>query len=562
MAVATYAIGVDFGTEACRAIVVDLSDGNEVGVVSLAYPHGVVDDLFPEDGSKLPRDWAIQYPSDYLTVLEHCVQGVLVQAEIDPASVISLGLDATACTLIPVDAHDTALADLAPYASNPHAYAKLWKDHSSQPQASRINAAALERGEKFVDYYGGKISSEWVLAKTLKLAEEAPEIFAAAERIYECGDWLVSTLVGEETRSAAVAGYKASYQAEIGGYPTADFLEGLFPGFADVLGKLGWDFLVPGQRAGGLTAQWAQRLGLPPGIAVGASNMDAQVAMLGAGISKPGEMLLVMGTSVCNLMLADEREFVPGVAGLVSDGIVPGYWAYETGQAGVGDTFGWYVRNMVPAEYVERANAESKSVYELLEEMAARMQPGESGVMALDWFNGNRATLMDSHLSGLLVGMTLQTKPEHIYRALIEGSAFGQRIIVEAFRDAGVPVTRLVACGGLASRAPLLIQTLADVLGMEIEVSRSEQTPALGAALHGALAAGSAEGGFAYFGDASRIASPIAVTYAPNKSRVKQFDELFALYRRLYEQFGNEERAMMHSLRAHASQVSNNKTKE
>ncbi|WP_061962520.1 ribulokinase [Demequina flava] len=547
-----YAIGVDFGTETCRAVAIDLSDGREVAIASSAYRHGVVDDIFPESGKKLPNDWALQYPADYLEALVASVKGVLGHDEINPEAVLGLGIDTTACTLIPVDANDVPLADLDAFRSEPHAYAKLWKDHSAQPQADRVNALAELRQEVFLNYYGGKVSAEWVLAKTLKWFEEAPVVFDAAERIYECGDWLVSTLVGTEARGVAVAGYKAAYQRDIG-YPSPAFLEALSPGFSKMLEKYGHAFLEPGDRAGTLTPMWAKILGLSPETIVSTSNLDAHVAVLGAGVSEPGEMLLVMGTSVCNLMLSEEKQFVPGAAGVVFNGLIPGYWAYEAGQAGVGDTFGWFVRNFVPAEYEIEAESRSQTTFELLEERSAAMEPGESGIVALDWFNGNRSTLMDSHLSGLLVGLTLQSKPEHVYRALIESSAFGQRRIIEAFQDAGLPVRRIVACGGLPRKAPLLMQTLADVLNVEIEVSDSAHTPAVGAALHAAIAAGPDLGGFGSFDEAAKIASPIATRYFPNARRAKKFDGLYDLYHRLYEHFGNADRELMHSLRAHSS---------
>lgn len=552
------ALGLDFGTESCRAVLVNLDTGAEVGSHVGVYEHGVVDRVFPPTGRALPLNWAIQYPTDYLDSMVVCVRGVLDASGIDPQRVVAIGVDTTACTLVPVGEDDAALAGDPQWQGNPYAYAKLWKDHSSQPQADRINERASEVGERFVDYYGGKTSSEWVLAKTLKLYEDSPEVFDAAARIYECGDWLVSSLVGNETRGSVVVGYKASYQPALGGYPSSDFLDSLAPGFSQVVDKLGSTFVKPGECAGTLTREWADRLGLTEGVAVAASNLDAHVAVLGAGITAPNEMLLVMGTSVCNLMLADELRFVAGVAGVVEDGLVPGFWAYEAGQAGVGDTFGWFVKNLVPREIHSEAEKRGLSVFDVVEERAAALQPGGAGLVALDWFNGNRSTLMDAHLSGMVVGMTLQTTPEEIYRALVESAAFGQRTIIEAFRGAGVPVRRIVACGGLPAKAGLLMQTLADVLDMEIEVSSSVHTPAVGAALHAAIAGGKKVGGFDSFPEASRIASPIAKTYVPDPARRRQFDDLYRIYAHLYDLFGTSNAGIMHALREIAGRNDNN----
>ncbi len=542
-------LGIDFGTESCRAIVVDLADGAELAVQVNAYRHGVIDSVFPATGAELPLNWALQSPDDYLESMKIAVRGALEAADITSDEVIGVGVDTTACTLIPTKADATPLASTDRFRAEPFAYAKLWKDHSSESQAQRVSALAVERGESFIDYYSGKISSEWVLPKLLKLYEEAPDVFEAAEKVYECGDWITTLLVGHEARALAVAGFKAAHQPHLGGYPQADYLDALAPGFSAVVSKLGQDLLAPGEKAGVLTAEWAEAFGLRPGIAVAAGHLDAQVAAVGAGVMQPGEMLLVMGTSVCNLMPAREDAAVPGMAGLVQGGLDAGSWAYEAGQAGVGDTFGWFVKNMVPPRYFEIADEEGVSVFEILERAAAAMPPGGQGIVALDWFNGNRSTLMDQRLSGLFVGMTLRTRAEELYRALIESAAFGQRAIFEAFQEAGVPVRRVVACGGLPSRAPLLMQTLADVLDMEIEVSASANTPALGAALHAAVAAGADAGGFGDLASAAAIASPVSATYRPDPDRKRRFDEIYRIYAHLYHQFGEQDRAVMHGLR-------------
>ncbi|MGO1592201.1 MAG: ribulokinase [Ancrocorticia sp.] len=551
----SFAIGIDYGTESCRAVVLDLADGAVVASSVFEYPHGVVDRVFPPTGAELPQSWALQYPGDYTEGLVATVQAVLRESVVNPEDVRAFGIDATACTLIPTFADLTPLALDDAWNSNPYAWAKLWKDHSSQPQADRINQLGAERSEEFLNYDGGKLSSEWAFAKTLKLYEDSPEVFGAADKIYELGDWLVSSLVGNESRGAAVAGYKETYQGPIGGYPSADFLDSLAPGFSSVVTKLGHDFLVPGQEAGTLTSEWAERLGLSTHTVVACGNLDAHVAVLGAGISQPNEMLLVMGTSVCNLMLTENYGAVDGAAGIVYDGLIPGYWAYESGQAGVGDTFGWFTRNFVPEALSTEATERGISTYELLEERAAAMKPGESGLVCLDWFNGNRSTLQDADLSGLILGLTLGSRAEHVYRCLLEGSALGQKQIFDAYEAHGVHISRVVATGGLANNSPLLMQMMADVLERPIEVSASDQGPAVGAALHASIAAGSQRGGFDNFEQASTIAPGTARTYEPNPDNTAAFTPVWEMYNELYEEFGKERADRMHSLRRYADRI-------
>ena len=544
-----YAIGLDFGTESSRAVILNLTTGEQEIQVVREYPHGVVDSVFLETGEQLPANWAIQYPQDYLLTLQATVNEALQLTKIAPENIIALAVDTTACTLIPTDETNSALADQPHWRQQPYAYAKLWKDHSSQPEADRINSLADAEGEEFLSYYGGKISSEWVLAKSLRMYEQAPEVFAAAKKIYECGDWITSQLVGKEVRGKAVAGYKASFQPDLGGYPSENFLDALNPGFSQLLAKLGSNLSNPGERAGYLTEEWAEKLGLTTKTAVAVPHLDAHVAMLGSGIFEPNEMLLVMGTSVCNLMLSEQLSFVPGMAGAVKDGLVPGFWGYEAGQPGVGDTFGWFAKNLISEDVSKEAAASGRSSFDVIADRAAKLAPGESGLVALDWFNGNRSTLVDADLSGMILGLTLATRPEDIYRALLEASAFGQRKIFEAFRASGVSVNRVVVCGGLPHKAPLFMQILADVLELPIEVSAYENTPAIGAALHAAIAAGPEQGGCNGFADAKSLVKKASLVYQPNPSTYKTYRKIYAIYDRLYQQFGHDIDETMHELR-------------
>ncbi|MBD8063528.1 ribulokinase [Oceanitalea stevensii] len=543
------AIGIDYGTESCRAVVVDLASGSELGEAVHLYRSGVIDEVLPATGQALPPSWALQDPADYVEGLTAVVRGAVAASGLTADEVVGIGIDTTACTVIPTTADGVPLATTPHWRAEPHAYAKLWKHHAAQRHADRVNALARTHGGLFLNSYGGKISAEWLVPKALEIFEAAPDVFAAADRLIELEDWLVSQLVGHEVRGAHVAGYKANYRAEDAGYPSEQFLEELSPGFAAVLGKLGHDLVGPGARAGGLTEEWAQRLGLRPGTAVASGNMDAHVAMLACGVAGPGDMVLVMGTSVCNLVLSAEKQHVEGMSGVVKDGIIPGYWAYEAGQPGVGDTFGWYVRNFLPQRYAEAAEAAGVSGFDYLADRAAALRPGESGLVALDWFNGNRSVLVDAHLSGVLVGMTLATRPEHVYRALVEAAAFGQRTILEAFESSGVAVDRIVACGGLPGKSPLLMQVLADATGREIHLSASANTPALGAALHAGLAAGSAAGGYDSFAEAAAFGRISETAYTPDPEAGAVYDRLYRIYDRLSTDLGRRPEDVMYALR-------------
>ena len=544
-----FAVGLDYGTESCRAVLLNLASAEVVTSSVYAYPHGVVDRTLPGSGERLPQSWALQYPGDYLNGLKTTVRAVVKESGVDPAEIGSLGIDTTACTLIPTAGQLRPLALDDKWQNNPYAWAKLWKDHSAQPQADRINMLGADRKEEFLKFYSGRLSSEWAFPKLLKLYEEAPDVFSAAAKVYELCDWLVSLLVGAECRGAAVAGYKETYQPTTGGYPDAKFLEELASGFSAVTAKLGSEFKAPGASAGTITSEWATELGLTPDTIIASSNLDAHVAALGVGISNPNEMLLVMGTSVCNLMMTRDFKEVRGVSGTVFDGLAPGYWAYEAGQSGVGDTFGWFVNNLVPERIQREAQAANSDIFSLLERRAQTMNPGETGLLCLDWFNGNRSTLQDGGLSGLVMGLTIGTRAEDVYRCLLEGAAFGQRQIFDAFADAGVEIERVVACGGIALKSPLFMQILADVLNRPVEVNSSMQGPAVGAALHAAVAAGETRGGFSSFEAACEIAPATAATYEPDPARSLRYAPLLKLYKQLYDEFGDKQPDRMHMLR-------------
>ncbi len=528
-----YVVGVDFGTLSGRALVVRVSDGAEVGTAVHEYAHGVIEDRLPGAGAALPPDWALQVPQDYRDVLRTAVPAAVTAAGVDPARVIGIGTDFTACTMLPTLADGTPLCEVPELAGRPHAYVKLWKHHAAQPQADRINRLAAQRGEAWLPRYGGLISAEWEFAKGLQLFEEDPDLYARMSYWVEAADWIVWQLCGENVRSETLAGYKGIRQE--GRYPSAEFLAALAPGFDGLVAdKLGGRWGRLGERAGRLTAQAAQWTGLPAGIAVAVGSIDAHVTAPAAQAVEPGQLVAIMGTSTCHVMSADVLREVPGMCGVVDGGVITGSWGYEAGQSGVGDIFAWFTQNCVPPEYAEQAAAAGESRHELLTRLAADQEVGEHGLVALDWLSGNRSVLVDHELSGLVVGLTLSTRPEDIYRALLEATAFGTRVIVEAFRSAGVPVEEFVVAGGLA-RNPLLMQIYADVLRLPLSVLDSAQGPALGSAIHAAVAAGT-------YPDVPLAAKAMGkvrrAVYRPDDARAVVYDALFEQYLALHDHFG------------------------
>ncbi|MFJ5986557.1 ribulokinase [Lentzea sp. NPDC092896] len=539
-------VGVDFGTLSGRAVVVRVRDGAELGTAVHEYRHAVADQVLPTTGRPLPPEWALQVPADYLDVLRTAVPQAVEAAGISAAQVIGIGTDFTACTMVPVTADGTPLCELPEFAENPHAYVKLWRHHAAQPQADRINELARQRKEPWLARYGGLISSEWEFAKGLQVLEEAPEVYAAMARWVEAADWIIWQLTGTYTRNACTAGYKGIHQD--GEYPSEEFLGELNPGFATfVADKLDHPLSALGDRAGELTAQAAGWTGLPQGIAVAVGNVDAHVTAPAAQAVGPGQMVAIMGTSTCHVMSGEVQREVPGMCGVVDGGIVPGLWGYEAGQSGVGDIFAWFLRNGVPPAYHDQASERGITVHELLSELAARQAVGEHGLVALDWHSGNRSVLVDHELSGVIVGQTLATKAEDVYRALLEATAFGTRVIVDTFTGAGVPVTELVIAGGLVKNT-LLMQIYADVVNLPLSVSGSAQAPALGSAMHAAVAAGAYQDIRAA---AVEMGSVRRNVFTPVPENVKAYQRLFDDYLELHDYFGRGANDVMHRLRGY-----------
>ena len=546
-----YTIGIDFGTESGRAVVVRVRDGAELGSAVHQYADGVIDERLPGSDKPLPPEWALQNPDDYIATFQNAVPAALKQSGIDPADVIGIGIDFTACTILPTKADGTPLTRLPELRDNPHSWVKLWKHHAAQPEADQINATAREMGRGWLERYGGKISSEWFFSKVLQILNESPEIYHAADRFLEAADWVVWQLCGKETRNTCTAGYKAIYQD--GKYPDKEYLAALHPDLVNVVEeKMSTELAPLGDRAGDLTEEAAGWMGLRPGIAVAVANVDAHVTVPAARVVEPGRMVMIMGTSTCHMVLGDSLQEVPGMCGVVDGGIIPDMYGYEAGQSGVGDIFAWFVDNAVPPEYHEAAKAAGLDLHAYLEAEAAKQKPGEHGLLALDWWNGNRSVLVDVDLSGLLIGATLATKAPDIYRALIESTAYGTRVIVESFENSGVPITELVAAGGLPEKNKLLMQIYADVTGREFRIIGSNQGPALGSAMHAAVAAGAYPDIQAAAQSMGKLKDEV---FRPIPEHVTVYDKLFAEYLTLHDYFGRGENDVMKRLRAIRNQA-------
>ncbi|TFH39050.1 MAG: ribulokinase [Bacteroidia bacterium] len=544
-----YVIGVDFGTLSGRSLLVRVSDGDEVAVSVFDYPHGVMDDTLP-DGIVLGVDWALQHPDDYLRVFEVTIPDVLEKAGVEPGQVIGIGIDFTACTMLPVLKDGTPLCKMEKFSSEPNAWVKLWKHHAAQDEANRLNEVAGKRGEMFLERYGGKISSEWLIPKIWQTLDESPAIYQAADRFIEAADWVIWQLTGVETRNTCTAGYKAIWHKEKG-YPSDDFFGSLDSRLTNLTStKLGNTLLPVGARAGILTATAARLTGLPEGIAVAVANVDAHVSVPAVGITSPGKMLMIMGTSTCHMVLGEKEKTVPGMCGVVEDGIIEGFFGYEAGQSCVGDHFQWFADNCVPAACEEEATAAGMDIHQLLTQKASLLKPGESGLLALDWWNGNRSVLVDVDLTGMIVGATLATKPEEIYRALVEATAYGTRVIIESFQENGVPVDELYAAGGIAEKNPFIMQIYADVTNLPIRISGSPQAPALGSAMFGAVAAGKERGGYDSIVEAAKVMGKVKDTqYLPDPANTKIYDDLYREYKILHDYFGRGDNNVMKRLK-------------
>lgn len=533
-----YVIGIDYGTLSGRGVLVDTADGHVVASSAFDYPHGVLDSCLP-DGTPLPADYALQHPQDYLDVLYRTIPRLLEESGISGNEVAGIGLDATACTALPLDERGQPLC--FKYPSEPQSYIKMWKHHGAQGLADRLTRAAESVCPEILMRMGGSISAESFFPKLWEVWEKAPRLYEEMYEYMEVADWIILHMTGRAHRNGCAAGYKAQYIPGVG-YPGPElFKTAGFRPKGDVTDKMPSPVIPVGETAGYLSEAAAERLGLKAGIPVAAGLVDAHVCVPAAGIAQDGHMLMIIGTSACLMVMGRDAKVVPGICGFVDGGIMPGFTGFEAGQSSVGDLYGWFVSNCVPGEYFDAARARDMSVHTYLSLLAGQKAPGETGLLALDWLNGNRSTLCNYNLSALVLGMTMQTRCEDIYRALIESTAFGCREIVENFRNNGVRVDRFTASGGISLKNPFVMQIYSDILNMPVEVINAEVGPALGSAIFAAVAAGCYD---TIQAAAEAMKSETVTIYMPRAENVRVYDALYREYMILYQYFGKTEQSM------------------
>ncbi len=541
-----YSMGLDFGTLSARAVIVDIETCAEIAESVKEYEHGVISESLP-CGKKLPEDYALQHPADYLDVLYFIINDCINKSKVDPCDIIGVGVDFTASTVMPVLEDGTPLCFLDEYKDNPHAYVKLWKHHAAQDEADKINAIAEQTDAPWLKQYGGITSSEWMFPKIMEVLSEDEALYNKTYHFVEAGDWIVWKLCGNETHSVCSAGFKALWNNETG-FPDKAFFKKLDVRLENVVDeKINTNVIKMSTPAGYITEQAQKLTGLKAGTYVTPAFIDAHAALPALGITKSGELLMIIGTSGCHIMLSDKKEYVPGICGFVKDGIVDDLYAYEAGQSCVGDSFDWFVKNCVPACYTKEAEEQGISIHKYLRQKAKLLSPGSNGILALDWFNGNRTPYVNSDLSGLILGIGIHTSPEEIYRALIESTAYGTKRIVDLYEQNGITINKLYAAGGIAIKDEMLMQIYADVLNKEIFVTDTAQACAYGSAVLGAVN----ERGYSSLSEASEKMKKISKkSYAPDKKNVEIYSKLYKEYVTVSEFFANSENNTMKALKS------------
>ncbi|MDA7645197.1 ribulokinase [bacterium] len=528
-----FALGLDFGTNTVRALIADTADGREIATAEAPYAHGDQGIITDESQPELAR----QHPSDYLEGAAQATQAALTLAKEsnDSAfSIVGIGIDATGSTPMPIDAKGQSICDQTQFQDNPNAMAWLWKDHTSIAEAAELTSAAQSQAPQYLEKCGGTYSSEWFWAKLLHCARTAPEVISQTHSWIEIADWIPAVLTGNEAqpnRGICQAGHKGWYHQEWGGYPSAEFLSQFDPNLARIRETLPDKTYPIDQPAGTLTEEWALRLGLEPGTPVAVGALDAHLGVVGCGIAT-NTLVKILGTSTCDIIVSPmttQLPFIPGLCGIAPHSVIPNHFGLEAGQSAVGDIFNWWVDVIQPGQ---------SPSHEDLTALAQQQSPGESGLLSLDWNNGNRTVLVDPQLSGLILGQTLQTQAHEIYRALLEATAYGARVIMERIEEYGIPITEVIACGGIAEKNEFLMQLYADVTGRTMKTSRSAQTCALGAAICGAVVGGAHE-------DIPTAQTNMTGTkeriFRPQEAAAATYNDLFGLYRELHDAFGKRE---------------------
>ena len=546
-----YTIGLDFGSLSARGILADVRDGSILAEASCEYAHGVLDTFLPDE-TKLEENMCLQDIDDFTGALESIIVELVSKGGISSDRIVGIGIDTTASTILPVDENFIPLCKKSAFSSRPHAWMKMWKHHASAEQAERLTEVCRESNKTYLERYGGKISPECLTAKVTEVFEKDREVYEEAAAFIEVADYLTSLLAGKPVFSASIACAKAMYTMGKG-YPDDAFFTAFNKELKNLPEKLMEHYpnrtlVFPGEKAGELSSEMAEKLGLRPGIAISAGQMDAYSPMLALGIAREAAMMMIVGTSTGIMLLSSEPKNVEGITACLPDTYYKGFWGYASGQASVGDGFGWFAKNCVPESYAVLAREKRMDLQRLLTEKASTLEPGESGVIALDWINGNKSRLANSRLSGMFLGINLTTKPEHLYRALLEATAFGARKIKEAYDEAGVPVTEIYVCGGIPGKNPLMMQIYADVLGLPIKVSRCTQAPALGSAVYAAAAAGAETGYRDVFEAVENMYDRVYICYTPDEKHREAYEKLYGEYVLLHDYFGRGGNSIMERL--------------
>lgn len=526
-----YACGYDFGTLSCRITVCDLQNGETVFEASADYPHGVITGQL--GNALLPDNWALQNPEDYREVMISLTTMAL--QKIPAEKIVAIGTDFTNCTVVALSKEGKPLCEMPQFRNCPHAWVKLWKHHAAQSYAERIEAVLREKEIPWFERYGQTVSSEWLFPKLLQIYEEAPELYQATDVFLEAADYIPYWLTGNLTRNSATLGLNAFY---VGEFPSPELLDSFSDGFRSVLPKLSGSVKPVGSRAGTLTKAAAIALGLSENVVVSVGHGDSEIVAIGMGMTDPESMLMVMGTSTCYQLNHSTAEPCKGCT-ITRDGMLPGLYSYESGQPAVGDSFAWFANHMIPAEYYKAAAQQKIPILSYMDQCCCNVNPGESGLMCLDWLNGNRSVLMDFRLSGVIAGLTLETKPEYVYRSLIEGTAFGARRILQEYEQAGIPVEKVFATGGLARKSSVTMQIYADVLNRPLYVTSIPNASTLGAAVCAGVAMEQETGTLEGFRDVcSRMVHYDVKTYTPNPSSVAVYNRLYQIFIEMHDFFG------------------------
>lgn len=539
----SYSIGIDFGTSSGRVFLINASTGEIVTQYVKPYTHGTIEKSL--NGVELPREFALQNANDYLEVINEGIPAMLADVAISPKEIVGIGIDFTSSTVMFVDETLEPVHNLAQFQNNPHAYVKLWKHHGAQAEADQLFTTALAEKNRWLGYYGFNVSSEWMIPKILEVNNKAPEVMAATSYIMEAGDWIVNKLTGRNIRSNCGLGFKSFWEEEEGfHYDLFDKVDGELSEI--VRTKVDAPIVKIGETAGRLSADMAEQLGLDPETQVSPFIIDAHASLLGIGSQQDKEMTMVMGTSTCHLMLNEKQHQVPGISGSVKGAIIPELFAYEAGQSAVGDLFE-YVAKQAPKSYVDEAENRNMTVFELMNEKIKHQIPGESGLIALDWHNGNRSVLSDSNLTGCIFGLTLQTKHEDIYRAYLEATAFGTKMIMQQYQDWHMEVEKVFACGGIPKKNAVMMDIYANVLNKKLIVMDSEYAPAIGAAILGAVSGGAHNS----INDAvDAMKEPILYEINPEAEKVQRYETLFKAYKALHDIHGYKKANIMKDIQS------------